>query len=156
MKIIKLTRGKNALVDKDVFERLSKHKWFFEDSGYPMTNIKEDGKWKKERMHYFIMEKKEGKIIDHINRNRLDNRKSNLRYATYSENFHNADISKRNKSGYKGVHWDKQSQKWRAMASVKGKQKHIGLYDCKKEAAKAYNDFVVRTAGEFAHLNDIQ
>lgn len=75
--------------------------------------------------------------IDHINRNRADNRLANLRAVTRSENNHNAGMSRRNKSGYTGVCWDKAKNSWIANICVGGKTKHIGRYASAERAAEA-------------------
>lgn len=96
-------------------------------------------------------------IIDHKNGNTLDNRRENLRICTYSENNRNRkQISSNNKSGYKGVSWDKQKNKWRTCLNINKKQKHIGFFNDIIEAAKAYNEAAIKYFGEFAKLNKIK
>jgi hypothetical protein len=77
------------------------------------------------------------KEIDHINRNRLDNRICNLRLATSSENKQNAGVQSRNKSGHKGIKWYERSKKWRAQITVNKKQIHLGIFECFNEAVNA-------------------
>lgn len=72
--------------------------------------------------------------IDHINRKRDDNRIINLRLASRSENLHNTGNHNDNKSGVKGVHWDKTGKKWAAKIGVNGKQRHLGSYEDFNEA----------------------
>lgn len=92
--------------------------------------------------------------VDHINGNRYDNCLSNLRLATGSENGYNRRISKRNTSGYKGVHFFKPTGKWRAAINIgKRKRKHIGLYDTPEEAALAYRRAAAELFGEFARFD---
>ena len=78
---------------------------------------------------------KEG--IDHINHIRSDNRISNLRSASQKENSRNCKPSKNNTSGFTGVFWNKQCDKWAARIKVNGKLKHLGLYDRIEDAAIA-------------------
>ena len=78
------------------------------------------------------------KQIDHINRNRLDNRIVNLREATDAENRQNMSLSVTNKSGVKGVSWDKQRKKWYAKITHNYKQISLGMFDDIKDAANAY------------------
>lgn len=94
-------------------------------------------------------------IVDHIDMNRSNNRWRNLRHCTYSQNSMNVKESKNNKSGYKNVYWHSQSKKWRARLSHKGKDVHLGNFDCKHKAAKSYNTEIVKYHGEFAYLNEI-
>ena len=76
--------------------------------------------------------------IDHINQIKSDNRISNLREATRSENFQNRGKYANNKSGYVGVHWSKVSKKWAASIRNMGKSKHLGLFDSPEAASTAY------------------
>lgn len=87
--------------------------------------------------------------IDHINGNRKDNKFSNLRLATNSENNINKSLTKRNKSGYKGVSWVKAKQKWRADCRALGVQNFIGCFDNKYDAAEAYEEFAKANHGAF-------
>lgn len=80
-------------------------------------------------------------IIDHINGDRTDNRIENLRQVSCSENFKNASLSKRNKSGSIGVHWCATNARWIAQIGLDGKSKHLGSFKtledalaCRKEA----------------------
>jgi hypothetical protein len=80
--------------------------------------------------------------IDHINRLRDDNRISNLRDVDRQTNNINTSIRADNKSGFKGVHWHKQSSKWRASARRNGKPVHLGSFRSQVEASAAYQAFV--------------
>ena len=82
------------------------------------------------------MGKKAGYEIDHINRDVLDNRKTNLRFVTHSQNIINAKIQSNNKSGHKGVSWAKHMNKWRAQIKDNGKTKHLGYFLNIKDAIK--------------------
>ena len=89
-------------------------------------------------------------FIDHINRNRTDNRWSNLREATYAENNRNKSIGINNTSGYKGVSWHKRRGKYRAEIRVNGKSKHLGYFDNKEDAYASYIQAAKLYHGEFA------
>ena len=82
--------------------------------------------------------------IDHINQNKTDNRISNLRLATRTQNAHNVLNKKNNKSGVKGVSWDADRQRWRAQINVNGKRHYIGLFDDVESAGKAYADWATK------------
>ena len=75
--------------------------------------------------------------LDHINRNRADNRIANLRSVTSSENAQNRDVSGRNSSGVVGVGFCQKDRKWRAYVSVEGRMKHLGSFDSRDAAAQA-------------------
>jgi len=87
--------------------------------------------------------------IDHINGDKLDNRRENLRSATRSQNKMNSGKPKNNTSGYKGVCWYKRGNKWRAQIGINGKLKHLGYFEDKEEAAKAYKKAAEKYHGEF-------
>lgn len=129
-KEIQLTRGKVAIVDDDEFEWLSKWEWHF-SGGYAVRtrSRKHEGKTGKAIfMHRIIMRTPPGMVTDHINRDKLDNRRSNLRVCSASENQHNRVANKHNTSGYKGVSWHKRIGKWQAKITVRNKLKHLGYY----------------------------
>lgn len=154
MREIPLTRGKFAIVDDEDYEYLSKSEWQY--GTYAMRSVpKEGGGQRVERMHRVIMNAPKGMEIDHINHNKLDNRKCNLRLCTSSQNSRNLPIRKNTKSGYKGVSWHKQMNKWRVQIVAKGKVYYLGLFDDKHEAAVAYNEKAAELSGEFAYLNEI-
>ncbi len=94
-------------------------------------------------------------VTDHINHNKRDNRWENIRTCTHVQNMQNTKITARNTSGYKGVSWHKSSKKWRACIRVNKKSIEIGYFDCKKEAAKAYNEYAMNSFGAFHCVNKI-
>lgn len=93
--------------------------------------------------------------VDHANRNSTDNKAVNLRLATVNQNQRNKKIQKNNTSGYKGVCWDKNRQKWKTHIHVDGKIINLGRFDTKEKAAIAYNEAALKYFGEFAYLNFI-
>ncbi|MHB8890372.1 MAG: hypothetical protein ACYC46_16295 [Acidobacteriaceae bacterium] len=131
---IPLTQGQIALIDDEDFELVSKHKWCARwaqctKSFYAQTAIrKPDGRKTTLQMHRLIMSAQPGQQVDHIHHLTLDNRKSELRLCTVSQNNRNAVKRIDNTSGYKGVSWHKQKQKWVARIMLNGTQKHLGSY----------------------------
>lgn len=93
-----------------------------------------------------------GMDTDHINHDRIDNRKSNLRICTASQNGSNRSIVS-SKSGFKGVTFHKHKSKWMSVTRHNGKQIHIGYYDTPEEAAKAYDKKARKLKGEFSCTN---
>lgn len=91
--------------------------------------------------------------IDHINLDGADNRIDNLREATKTENLRNIGIFSSNKSGYKGVSWDKGSGRWVARVSTGERYKYLGRFDTKERAAKAYETAARKYHGEFMRLS---
>lgn len=106
------------------------------------------------RLAFLYMRGRWPKQIDHINHVRSDNRWSNLRECTQSQNMANQQLSKVNTSGYKGVYKNK-NLKWYAQVCYLGKSIHVGMHDCRHEAAEAYNRKALELFGEFAYLNEI-
>jgi hypothetical protein len=94
-----------------------------------------------------------GGLVDHIDRNPLNNELSNLREVTKRENSLNSKTYRNNTSGFRGVYWHKGAQKWLAQIQSEGKLRHLGYFDCKKEAARAYDAAAKELHGEFAQLN---
>ena len=101
------------------------------------------------RIIYFLAHGHCPKFIDHINGMKDDNRIENLRTCTNQENQRNMGVQQNNKSGYKGVSWHKQSNKYRAQIMINGKLIHLGLFDTAKEASKAYEERAKKEFGEF-------
>ena len=93
-----------------------------------------------------------GMSVDHINGNKLDNRKSNLRICTHAENLRNLKKAKNNTSGFKGVSWYSKSKKWRAVITFGGKYHHLGLFVKKQDAIDAYNQKAKEYFGQFAYV----
>ncbi len=101
-------------------------------------------------MHRFILNAPPDKDVDHINGNRFDNRKSNLRLCSKSENLANSKKRKGTKSRFKGVNWDNEFKKWRVFIQSKS----IGRFKDELEAARAYDKRAVELYGEFACTNE--
>ena len=160
MKKIALTQGKFAIVDDEDFEWLNQWKWYLGSDGYAARTIvfkRIDGKQPKKNiyMHRLLIKISKGFETDHINRNKLDNRKVNLRRVNRSQNSINISLRSNNVSGFKGVHWNKQRNKWRVKLNVNKKEIYLGLYVTQEEAALAYNQAAQKYFGEFAFLNQI-
>lgn len=150
MKMIPLfPGGKFAKVDDEDFAYLKHTKWREHSKGYACGYV--DGKIVY--MHRFIMKTKAGYSTDHINRDKLDNRKANLRICSDAENKANSKIRSNNKSGYKGVHIEKRTNRWCAQIGKNNKITHLGTFDSPEEAAMAYDIAAKRIHGEFANLN---
>ena len=140
-----------ALIDLDDVDKVKNIKWHRSDlqrsTYYCLSN---DPEWK--RIHRLIMGVTDKNIvIDHINHNGLDNRKSNLRICTSGQNTCNCLTSKNNKSGHKGVYWSKERKKWCAQISINNKTKGLGRYDTIEEAIEAREKAAKEYYGEFAN-----
>lgn len=145
---ILLTQGRVAIVDDDRLEELSKFTWFVTGNGYAYRKTRIGNSTTS--MHHAVLPRIDGFDVDHINGNRLDNRKENLRYATRSQNLRNRGAAKHSKSGIKGVYFHRATGKWRAEMKIDGKSKHLGLFETKELAHAAYQGKAVIIQGEFA------
>lgn len=158
MRKIKLTQGKYAIVDDKDYFNLNKYNWHYAIYGKEKGYAKRNNPNKTPallRMHRVIINAKKGQEVDHINGNTLDNRKNNLRIVTRSQNMMNTGLRITNKSGFKGVSWDKRWNNWVANVWKDGKEIYVGCFKNKKEAAKAYNNAAIKHHGEFARLNTV-
>lgn len=155
MKVIQLTRGKFATVDDEDYEWLSRKNWVFLAGGYAATrgqNPVHPEKTTQIYMHRLIMGLTHGdkKYVDHINGDKIDNRRGNLRICTNAENMRNRGRTASNTSGYKGVYRGRQPGRWRALIMVDGKTISLGQYDHPEEAYAAYCKAAAELHGEFA------
>lgn len=155
MKEIQLTQGKVAIVDDEDYEWLNQWKWHF-SNGYAQRNASIKNKQKRciIKMHRQIMNllKKDGKQVDHINQETLDNRRKNLRLSNKSTNGMNRGKQSNNKSGFKGVSWSKPRKMWIAQIRLDGKQVCLGVFSTPESAHAAYCDAAIKQHGEFANL----
>jgi len=140
-----------ALVDDRDFKTLNQFNWFT-DGRYARRRV---APGVQEYMHHAICKVVEGENVDHINGNKLDNRRSNLRICTVSQNGANRDKQKNNSSGFKGVFWNKRDNKWLAQIRVQRKQIYLGQYVDKELAAHAYNSAVQQYYGKYGRTNQI-
>jgi len=155
MKEIRLNKERVALVDDDNYEWLNQWKWSWKPDrhgGYA-TRIESRPVRRLISMSRLIMGEPEGLEVDHINQDKLDNRKENLRVCTTLENSRNKSITKSNKTGYKGVSEYPRYNCYRARISIDGKDRFLGYFDEIKDAAREYDKKAKELFGEFAVLN---
>ena len=131
-KRIELTKGKFTLVDDDMFDYLSQWKWCV-TNGYACRKYKN----KDIKMHRVINNTPDGLETDHINRNKLDNRRINLRSVTRRENSINHGLQRNNTSGHRGISYQEKYKSWRSYIKINSKQIHLGNYKNYEEAIKA-------------------
>jgi hypothetical protein len=157
VKYIPLTgTDKCAIIDDDDFLRVSKNRWQLSDNGYARRTIKVKGVYKGLLLHRFILGITDRKIwTDHINQNKLDCRKSNLRACTASQNKQNIGVRSHNVSRYKGVEYRKDDGRYTVRIGIDGKMLCLGSFKNPIDAAKAYNEKAKELFGEFAYLNNV-
>lgn len=147
MKEVKLRNGL-CLVDDEDYKKVIdwKYPWFIGKRGYACTSFAEVGKTHATRkhfnmyLHHFIFGKPPMNLVtDHINRNKLDNRKENLRFVTRQENgINRGKFNKLCTSKHKGVSWFKAGKNWRAYTVRNRKQINFGYFETEEEAKNAY------------------
>lgn len=145
---INITKGFKAIIDDSDFDLVSKYRWYY-SNGYAKTDI--GGRKNKKRiyMHRLIMGNPIKKEVDHINNERLDNRKSNLRVVTKLQNSFNSR-PKGGTSKFKGVSWHTMAGKWMAQIQFNGKNIYLGLYGDENKAALVYQNIAKELQGQYA------
>jgi hypothetical protein len=160
-RLIPLTKGLFAIVSPEDYDRLASCKWhaarhqrvFYAQTG---TGSAKTGRRKRHlvMMHRAVMGVEDERLVDHQNHNGLDNRRTNLRIATWMENCWNKrKISIDSSSQYKGVMRDKRREKWHSQIGYKGKKITIGYFDNEEDAARAYDAKARQLYGQYAALN---
>jgi hypothetical protein len=151
---IRLTQEQTTLIDLDDYIRVDQYSWSYHKSGYACAKVNS----KHTKLHRFILQLEVGdkRSVDHINGDKLDNRKSNLRICTHSQNTKNRSPNTNGKSTYKGVDYQKRTSTWRARIRVDYKHIYLGDYRTELEAALAYNKAAKEYHGDYAKLNEIK
>lgn len=145
--------GETILIDPEDSD-LVVHRWRIDRDGYVVTSVN------REIVHlsWMIAERmglSDKLLVDHWNRNKLDNQRQNLRQATKSQNNINQGLRKDNSTGYKGVNFNKRSRKYVSRLQYQGNRICLGYFENAIDAAKAYNFAVIKYFGEFGLLNEV-
>jgi hypothetical protein len=151
---VPLTRDYFSVVDAGVVPLISSWSWRAHNTRgkiYASRGSYETGKFRELKLHRFLLGEP-ALEVDHINGDSLDNRLCNLRLVTRAQNCKNRLISKNNKSGYKGVHFEPKRGKW--IAQIKHELKHysLGEYSSPEEAYAAYCEASERLHGKYGNL----
>lgn len=154
MKKIKLTKGYETKVDDEDYPLLSKYKWkaYVAKSGQVYAFC--SGAGQLGPMHRFLIKAKKGEVVDHKDRDGLNNRKNNLRIGTRVDNVHNSTKS-RGQSKYRGVYLQTNrpdSQRWLSQITYNKKTYYLGRFATQEKAKEAYDNKRKELAGEFAPI----
>ena len=157
MKEIKLNKGMVALVDNEDYEQLNKHKWYAKKGcrgTFYAARTNYASRVRPVRMGRQILglDYNDGQLVDHKNRNTLDNRKSNLQIVIRSQTQMHQKI-RIHSSRYKGVHWQRASGKWVATITKNYKSRHLGIFRNEIYAGCAYDEAAKKLFGKYARLN---
>jgi hypothetical protein len=147
------TKGKEFYFDLADYDKIRDFCWTVDSNGYPISYGLGKTPTKMIRMHRLLMGiigNEDGIVVDHINGKTNDNRRSNLRLATTSENIYNSKLASDNTSGITGVDLRKRDGKWRARLSIRGKEVPLGFFENREDAIKARLQGELQYFGEFA------
>ncbi len=148
VKQIPLSDGYYAYVDAADYEWLSRWNWYLHGD-----YVVRHEKGKRIYLHRAIMQPSEGMVVDHKNRNKLDNTRENLLVCTQMENSQNRSKRNGSSSRFLGVNYHKRSRKWTARITFEGERLFLGYFVDEVEAARAYDRKAVELFGDFARLN---
>jgi hypothetical protein len=141
--------GHKVLVDSDAILLIAGRRVSINGKGYAGLSVDAHSI----PLHRFILSAPAGVDVDHINRDRKDCRRSNLRFCSQSHNNANTKLRLDNSTGYRGVHFNKCSGRYIAQISIAGRGKHIGSFSTPEAAAIAYNEQAICIHGSFATIN---
>lgn len=151
MKILKLKNNKETVVDDNIYETVKDFIWSVDKNGYVSRRVGSGRIF----LHRIVCGT-EGKMhTDHINGDKLDNLRSNLRVLTTKENIWNSGIRVDNKTGLKGVSYRLDRKTYTAEICKDGKKYRLGCYKDKYKAGQAYNTMAIKLFGDKARLNEI-
>lgn len=144
------SKGEEFYFDIEDYDKIKNICWNIDAYGYVSSG------GRKGKMHNYIMPKREGYVIDHINHNRTDNRKRNLRYCTENENGQNHKIMSRNTSGVTGVSWDKRDGIWVAQLTENHNYHYLGRYVNFEDAVQARKKAEEKYFGQYSYDNSMK
>ncbi len=138
MKTLQLTQNRVTILDDNVYDKVKDFSWFYSKKGYAVGRM---GTKKLIYLHRVVIGASKGEEVDHINRNKLDNRLVNLRVCTHQENMVNVAMHSDNRTGYKNIHWYASRNKWLVQIMRDGKKYYLGYYKNIDEAVKVRDAF---------------
>lgn len=154
MIIIHLTNNPfSVYIDDADYTEVNKYKWRFGDGGYAITGQRKNHTHMA--MHHLIIGRPDDLEVDHIDKDKLNNQRHNLRFVTHAQNATNRSMISTNTTGYKGVSFHAQSGKYQVKIHLNGKSTFLGLFANIHEAAIAYNKASLEQHGVFGYQNVI-
>ena len=147
--------GDSFFIDREDFVKVSAYTWHKGKRGYPIahTSRKDVDGHKTITLHRYLLGFPQNCDIDHIDGNKMNNRRSNLLICSHQQNSFNQKMRNTNTSGYYGVSQMKSCGRYEAYIHVDGKKKYLGLYKTAEEAAQVRDDAAIIYFGKFAKLN---
>jgi hypothetical protein len=157
-RLIPLTKGHFAIVDACEYGALSQFRWHAQVKSNTVY-ARRDIRISKTNtlaifMHHDVVGKPQGLLVDHINGNGLDNRRSNLRLCSFTKNMQNRRSVRNSRSRFKGAYWHKNKKTWTSVITCYGKRHDLGDFASEANAAQAYNFAAHIYMGEFARSNN--
>jgi len=154
---VPLTKGYEAIIDAADAALVSNYNWYTSQHQWGIYACRDawlgDGKRAMTYMHRVILAAQNGQIVDHVNRDTLNNQRCNLRLASPSQNSANSKLSSANTSGLKGAFWNKARKCWQAYGRVSAsKSKYLGSFDTAQQAHDAYMLHTTLEYGNFARM----
>lgn len=147
--------GCSVKIDDNDYHRVKDIKWRINSDGYVVWRGNKNFP-NEIKLARFIMDLHDKKLqVDHANRDKLDNRRCNLRICTKTQNMRNRGVQKNNSSGYKGVYYNRAWGKWIAVIKFGGKIRFLGGFFDKDSAARKYNEVARKEFGDFAYINNV-
>ena len=144
-------KGEEFYFDLEDYNKIKDYTWYCQ-YGYIKSGIEN----KKILLHRLVMCPPDDMFVDHINHNRFDNRKKNLRIVTQLQNSWNSPKKKNNTSGYSGVYYIKSKKKWKALIGVNKKKIDLGIFENKEDAIKARKEAEEKYYGEYSYDNSMK
>lgn len=129
-----ICKDKKIIIDEEDYKKINFCKWFVNKNGYGCNS-------KGILLHRIIMGAKKQQLVDHINRNTLDNRKNNLRFVNRSQNSQNRKC--------KGISYDKSRKKWQVSITVNKKRYNLGRYEDEEKALEVRRNAEIKYQGEY-------
>lgn len=139
------------IIDKEDLEKSKKYQWHIDSTGYAKTSIKNNDKYKIISFHRYLIGAENNEFVDHINGERNDNRKNNIRICSMQQNSHNRGISKNNTSGVKGVSKRKNGN-WQAGIRFNGTSYYLGTFEKIEDAIKSRKNAEEKYFKEFRRI----